>query len=341
MNINHILLPTTFIFVFTQWTCSQRDGEQTRTPETKQKQEKVLPRSNTQEGYIARDSRVNVERFLNEYKRTQKDLDSIIVPAHVSIGQFLNRGRLIQGYFVNSDLTLYEQPDSNFSIAFRDTAYKWSGNAKGSGDGYLVRSQWNILEYTPQWIKVRYKDTVGWLSGKYFAAHKIVLFDMSGNIFREFLSPFIGSGIYTVVAGEDSLSFYVSNYKDFYLRIDFLSGRVIDTVRASYLIEHHLLKESYIRTQLNMPEEDFVLLEKMQFDPGTFRGRFLQDRVMYIYKNTEFNNSLLSENYETGKVDTLFSFNRIQQGIAYLVESVCPLGNQYIVMTFNAYDARY
>ncbi len=337
MRLSAILI----VLAFALWTCSQQEREQSRNPKPKQEQEKILLRTNNKEGYIIKDSRATVERYLIDYKRHQKELGSIKVPSHISVGESLNRERQIQGYYLSKDLTLYEQPDFSSSIIFRDSTYDCSGYSELDGDGYLVRSQWNILEYTSNWVKVHYKNSIGWLNGKFFAANKIVVFDLHGNRFREFLSPFTSTGIHNIVAGNDSMSFYVSNHMDFYLKIDLFTGKVLDTVWASYLIDNNLLKKSYIHTNLNMPEEDFVLLDKMRFYPGTFIGRFLQERVIYIYKNTEFDNSLLSENYETGKIDTLFAFNRIQLGIAYQVESLCPLGNKYIVMSMNTYDARY
>lgn len=324
----------------TQWACSQRNVGQVPVPQRAQNQAKTFLRTNRWGEKIAKDPRATVELYLKDYKRPQRELDSIVVPSHVPIGQFLNRDRYIHGYYLNDDLILYAQPDPHSPIVFRDSAYKWSGNSELSGDGYLVRSKWRILEYTPQWVKVHYHNATGWLNGSFFATNKIVVFDMSGNRFQEFLSPFISSGIYTIVAGDDITSIFVSNYKDFFFKIDFFTGQVLDTVRVSYLIDRGLLKRSYIHTYLHMSEEDFVLLDKMQFYPGTFQGRFLQDRVIYIYKNTEFDNVLLSEDYQTGKIDTLFHFQRLQLGIAYQIEFVCPM-DKYVVMPMDAYDARY
>lgn len=289
---------------------------------------------------IARDPRSTLELYLKEFRRPPEELDSMAIPPHVPIGGFLNRNRSIDGYYMDDDLVMYESPHPHSAVVFRDSAYKWSGYSELSGDGYLVRSHWNVLEYTPQWVKVQYRGFRGWIDGRYFAANKIVVFNLGGRQIGEFLSPYVTHSVYTIAADADSASIFVSNYKDFYLKIQLSTGQVLDTVRAGYLIDHGLLKSSYIHTRLNMPEEDFATLYRMKFYPGTFEGTFLQDRVIYLCENEGYENALVSEGYQTGRIDTLFHFNRFQIAVVYQIESICPIG-KHVLMSMNPYDARY
>jgi len=279
--------------------------------------------------------------YIESYKRPKEKLDSIIIPDHLNIGQFLNQNRIIHGYYLNSDLVLYREPDSSSPIVFRDSTYKWSGFSELSGDGYLVTSDWNIVEYSKNWVKISYHNATGWLPGQYFAATKIRMLDNEGNFIKEFLSPFRIQGISTLIPGEDTLICYVSNYKDFYVKVDLHDGRVLDTVRSYYLIERGLLQRSYIHTYLNVSEEDFALLQKMNFDPRTFKGRFLTDKVLYIPNSHEFLNCLVSMDYETELIDTLFHFNRLQHAVAYQIGSLYQTQSGDIVMSMNAYNAKY
>lgn len=240
---------------------------------------------------------------------------------YIPVGSNVTKERPIYGTILASPLIIYSEPDTSAEVIFRE---HWEVQTE--------YSTWDIVEIKNGFIKIKYKDSWGWLPENNFVCNWTFLLSPNGELIKKIPSIILDHTIECSLLSNDQKYLYISEYGCRFFKIDLSTDELIGLVDFKEVVNNSKVPLSRLRYRTKISNLDYLLVHDMGFK-NYFNGWVTNQNVYYEYTDVnEFKIKLINR---ISCQESVFSdgIPKGNRNFSFFIESIFANENDYVCVS--------